>query len=244
MTRAGHAGDRAVKLFAFARGRPGVARDQLAGILGQAHASLATDPELSRLVRRAVVNVAVPSEEVPMAFSDVDAVAELWFGSLGDLLRALESDGYRALADASAPALEEDATILLAAEESVQFDRGFGEVKFMGLSRRHPSMTHEEWVRYWIDVHGPLAHGIPEFTRYYGRYVHNYVLELDHPSLNGQRDFDGIVEEWVESAEAMAQCLSEPSYLERVRPDELAFVDFERSHMVLAREEVVYDAAG
>jgi hypothetical protein len=58
----------------------------------------------------------------------------------------------------------------------VQFDRGFGDVKFIGLSKRPASMAHDQWLRYWIEVHGPLAHGVPEFTRHYGKYVHNYVI--------------------------------------------------------------------
>ena len=118
----------------------------------------------------------------------------------------------------------------------MQFDRGGGKIKFIGLSRRSAEFaTREDWIRYWVDVHGPLAHGIPEFTRYYGRYVHNYVLPSDVGSRGRDPEYDGIVEEWLDSVEAFAQCLSEPKYLELVRPDELVFVDFARSHMLVTR---------
>lgn len=130
-------------------------------------------------------------------------------------------------------------TIVVAAEESVQFDRGFGDVKFIGLSRRPASMAHDEWCRYWIEVHGPLAHGVPEFTRYYGKYVHNYVIPIESDSAAGIDDYDGIVEEWLRSVEDFASCLEEPRYLEIVRPDELRFVDVARSRFVLATEHVI-----
>ncbi len=48
------------------------------------------------------------------------------------------------------------------------------------------------------------------------------------------------MEEWLESADATAQWLAEPTYLEHVRPDALASVDFSRSHMLLAEEHVVF----
>ena len=122
----------------------------------------------------------------------------------------------------------------------MQFDRGFGAVKFIGLSRRSARFaTREDWIRYWIDVHGPLAHEISEFTRYYGRYVHNYVLPSDIGSGGQRPEYDGIVEEWLESVEDFARCLAEPKYLEIVRPDEIAFVDFGRSHMMVTEEHVV-----
>jgi hypothetical protein len=42
----------------------------------------------------------------------------------------------------------------------------------------------------------------------------------------------------------MGRCLAEPAYLEHVRPDEVKFVDFARSHLMLAEEHVIYDRTG
>jgi len=121
-----------------------------------------------------------------------------------DLTAAIEAPRYRELLEASAERfVDRQSVIEVAAEESVKFDRGFGRVKFIGLSRRHPAMSHDDWCRYWIDVHGPLAHGIPEFTRYYGRYVHNYVLPVGLGPSGQLPEHDGIVEEWLESVEDM-----------------------------------------
>ena len=195
----------------------------------------------SRYVRRYVQNHAIPDPGISgFPPANFDGVAELWFDTADDLVAALRDPSYQdSVASSVDRFADRDSTILVAAEESVQFDRGFGEVKFIGLSKRPADFTHDEWVRYWIDVHGPMAHDIPEFTQYYGRYVHNYVVSLDAEAVATTEDYDGIVEEWIRSAEDFARCLEEPRYLEIVRPDELKFVDIARSHFLLAQEQLI-----
>ncbi len=213
-----------IKLFEFLRRAPGLPQDEFreAWIDHGGHAR--------RGGVRYVQNHAIPGAAVPhLTLSDFDCADEHWFRSVKEVAAGADSD----LVDPAA-------TIRLVAEESVEFDRGFGKVKFIGLSRRAARFaTREDWIRYWIDVHGPLAHAIPEFTRHYGRYVHNYVLPSPIGAGGDDPDFDGIVEEWVESVDDFVACLREPKYLEIVRPDEVRFVDFARSHMMLAEEHVV-----
>jgi EthD domain len=216
-----------IKLFEFIQRAPNLHRDEFRRAWQEHGARRA-----GRGVGRYVQNHAIPDALIPeLTLSDLDCADELWLDGLDAVAEALE--------EAPPDLVDVERTIRLVAEEAVQFDRGFGEVKFIGLSVRHPRMSHDEWIRYWVDVHGPLAHGVPEFTRYYGRYVHNYVLPSDVGTGGRTPEYDGIVEEWLESAEAMASCLAEPKYLEIVRPDELEFVDFSRSHMMLTEECVI-----
>jgi uncharacterized protein (TIGR02118 family) len=232
-----------IKLFVFVKRKPGLTAEEFGRGWYEEHAPLTlAAPGFRRHVRRYVQNHAIPEAAVPgLTLSGFDGVAELWFDGV-DHLRATLADPEAEQVEVRAQRFADtQSAIRVMAEESVQFDRGFGSIKFIGLSRRHPSMSHGEWRRYWIEVHGPLAHGIPEFTQYYGRYVHNYVL----PGDDGQEpEYDGIVEEWLESVDAFSRCLSEPRYLEEVRPDELAFVDFARSHLVLAEERLIYEPGG
>lgn len=233
------------KLFAFLKRKPELDDDEFWSYWFDVHAPfVASAPAFQRHARRYVVNRALPGAAISeLTLSDLDGAGELWFETLDDLMATVGDPAFSTPVEADVAKFADPArTILLACEESTQFDRGFGKVKFIGLSRRHASFGHAEWCRYWIDVHGPLAHGIPEFTRYYGKYVHNYVL-ADDPAAADALEFDGIVEEWLESAEAMAKCLAEPKYLEFVRPDEVKFVDFARSHMLLTEEHVIYDVA-
>ena len=215
-----------IKLFEFVRRAPGLSQDEFRAVwLDQARQG-------RRRGLRHVQNHAIPGAAVPeLTLSDFDCADELWFGSIEDASAGADSD-----------LIDPAATIRLVAEESLKFDRGFGTVKFIGLSRRSAEFaTREDWIRYWIDVHGPLAHDIPEFTRHYGRYVHNYVLPSAVGAGGDDPDFDGIVEEWLESVAEFVACLQEPKYLEIVRPDEVKFVDFARSHMLLTEEHVVHD---
>ncbi len=234
------------KLFVFLKRRPRLSPDEFFRYWHDVHAPLLLeDPDFARRARGYVLNVAIPGAQVPgLELSDFDGVAEVWFDGLDELLAAVGSAGHRSAGRSSAERfVDPGRSLRLVAEDAVQFDRGFGRVKFIGLSRRHPAMSHEEWCRYWVDVHGPLAHGVPEFTRYYGRYVHNYVVPLDDERFAKPGEYDGIVEEWLDSVEDMATCLAEPKYLEIVRPDEVKFVDFGRSHLLLTEEHVVLDQA-
>jgi hypothetical protein len=231
-----------IKLFSFLQRRPELTHEEFRDMWSAFGERLLDVPELDTLVRRYVQNRAIQGAAVPeLTLSGFDGAGELWFDSLDDLEAAVRLPGYRAaIASDGARFADPVRAIRLAAEESPQFDRGFGEVKFIGLSKRSAEFTtREDWIRYWIDIHGPLAHGIPEFTRYYGKYVHNYVLPSDAGSGGQTPEYDGIVEEWLESVEDFGRCLAEPTYLEFVRPDEIKFVDFAGSHMMVAEEHVV-----
>jgi hypothetical protein len=231
-----------IKLFTFLQRGPELAHGEFRDRWSDFGERLLEVPELAALVRRYVQNRAIQGAAVPeLTLSGFDGAGELWFDSLHDLESAVRLPAYRAaIASDEARFADPGCTIRLAAEESPQFDRGFGEVKFIGLSKRSAEFaTREDWIRYWIDAHGPLAHGIPEFTRYYGKYVHNYVLPSDAGSGGLTPAFDGIVEEWLVSVEDFGHCLAEPAYLELVRPDEIKFVDFAGSHMMVTEEHVV-----
>jgi EthD domain len=231
------------KLFVFVRALPGLEPETFWREWGLAvDELLSTDP--GRMARRALENRAVTGAgPPPLPLSPFDGAYELWFDDLAGVEAVLADRRCRDCLETRAAAVTEpDSTLVLAATEAVQFDRGFGEIKFMGLSRRAATFaSRDEWIRYWVEVHGPLAHDIPEFTRYYGRYVHNYVMACAGATGGLEPPFDGIVEECIESVDAFARCLSEPRYLETVRPDERRFVDFERSHMLLVRENALLE---
>ena len=232
-----------IKLFVFVRAAPGLAPEAFWRAWGAAFADLlATGP--GRMAGRAIENRAVTEAGPPeLPLSQFDGAYELWFDDLAPVEAVLADSRCRECLEKQAVGVTEPAsTLILVAQEAVVFDRGFGAVKFMGLSRRAATFTtREDWVRYWVEVHGPLAHEIPEFTRYYGRYVHNYVIGCAGATDGLAPRFDGIVEECVESVDSFARCLSEPKYLEIVRPDEQRFVDFERSHMLLVREHEILE---
>jgi uncharacterized protein (TIGR02118 family) len=229
-----------IKVFEFLARRPQLDHESFVRAWADEHAPVATAALGGRL-RGYVQNRAVLEPGIPVfPVASFDGVEELWFDNREDAAAALVDPVY---ARELRPSLERIAdpavSILVAAEEAVQFDHGWGGIKFIGLSQRHPGMSHEEWCRYWIEVHGPLAYAVPEFARYYGKYVHNYLLQEPLGPVAPRSDFDGIVEEWLESTEAFARCLQEPGYLAVIQPDEQRFVDVAGSRFVIAEEHVV-----
>jgi hypothetical protein len=198
--------------------------------------------ELGAAATRCVENRVIREARVPgVEFSALDAIYELWFADAAGAAAALADDGWRGrLLAGSGPLATPTATLVLAAREAVQFDRGAGAVKFIAFPKRNPRFaTKAEWIDYWAAVHGPLAHGIPEFTRYYTRYVHNYTLPCEHASGGLEPACDGIVEEWVASVVAFASCLAEPCYRDVVAPDERHFLDLDATRLVLATEREI-----
>jgi uncharacterized protein (TIGR02118 family) len=44
-------------------------------------------------------------------------------------------------------------------------------IKVIGLLTRRPELTHEQFVKHWLEVHGPLAHAVPGVRRYVQSHI-------------------------------------------------------------------------
>lgn len=81
-------------------------------------------------------------------------------------------------------------------------------IKSISLLTRRDGMTHEQFVRHWVEVHAPLAHRVPGLRR----YVQSHILEErkrpDIPSIDVE--VDGIAELWYDDRDAMARALATP----------------------------------
>ena len=80
-------------------------------------------------------------------------------------------------------------------------------IKFTECVRRLPRLSHEEFLDYWLNTHGPLVKGLAADLRM-GRYVQSHTIA--HPIQDAiqknrgtGKPYDGIVEVWYESREAM-----------------------------------------
>jgi uncharacterized protein (TIGR02118 family) len=74
-------------------------------------------------------------------------------------------------------------------------------IKSISLLTRRPELSHEEFVRQWVDTHAPLAHAVPGVRR----YVQNHILDerrrADIPTT--EIAVDGIAELWYDDRAAM-----------------------------------------
>ena len=232
------------KLLVVVQGRPGLTGEELWAALDRELAELCAGPG-ARHIRRAAASSRIPGASVPgVTFSDYDGMLELWFAGPGRLDATGSDPLWRGRLDEVLGRLAiAERTIVLGTQEVLQLDRGPGAVKIIGLARRSERFaTHDEWASYWRDVHSPLAHAIPDVTRHYLRYVHNYVVGAAYATGGQEPPFDGVGEEWFASVEEYAACLAEPEYVAQIAPDDAVFLDLGRSHLLITTERVVFNA--
>jgi len=108
-------------------------------------------------------------------------------------------------------------------------------VKFMGLLKRKPGMTREEFWKHWREVHAPLVLRTTPGLR---RYVLNPAVIL--PS-GREFQYDGIVEIWYDNLEALREVRKWESTPDgkAVIDDGNNFIDHSKSVNVVVEETVI-----
>lgn len=113
---------------------------------------------------------------------------------------------------------------------------------------RLPSLTREEFQRYWRETHAPLVKAAAPHLGI-ARYIqcHTVAHPLVGPSADARgmphgegEEYDGVAEIWLADAHADAEPSAEAAEHARVLlEDEARFIDFTRSRMFITRENVV-----
>ncbi len=81
-------------------------------------------------------------------------------------------------------------------------------IKRISLLTRKPELTHEEFVRHWLEVHGPLALSVPGIRRYVQSHIQGESVRADIPVTDVE--IDGIAELWYDSVDAMERSSATP----------------------------------
>ena len=71
------------------------------------------------------------------------------------------------------------------------------------LLRKKPTLTDEEFAKYWLEMHAPLAKTIPDLRR--------YVVNVVKRPPNKEPDFNGAVELWFDDVASMKKAFSSPA---------------------------------
>jgi len=119
-------------------------------------------------------------------------------------------------------------------------------LKLVFALRRLPTLSREEFQRYWYETHGPLVRRHAKALRI-RRYVQLHTL--DDPinaalqeSRGAEEPYDGVAELWWESREDLAQALA-TSEAQQAAPelleDERRFIDLARSALWLGTERPI-----
>jgi uncharacterized protein (TIGR02118 family) len=81
-------------------------------------------------------------------------------------------------------------------------------IKSVSLLTRKPGLTHDQFVRHWLDIHAPLAHAVPGIRRYVQSHILEERTRADIPATDVE--VDGIAELWYDDREAMARAMATP----------------------------------
>ena len=115
--------------------------------------------------------------------------------------------------------------------------------------RKRPEMSHDEFYRYWADVHGPLVQaradvlGIVKYQQVHT--AHSQARDDAYRARNGGswETFDGIAEVWFDATVRPADVT--PEQVARAQQDllddERRFIDLASSPMWLGVEKVFVD---
>lgn len=114
---------------------------------------------------------------------------------------------------------------------------------------RLPNLSHEEFLDYWFNNHGPLVKSHREALRIV-RYVQNHPTpqpDLHDPVRGAEADpkgYDGIAELWWDSKEDILAALETEEGREAGRSlleDEKKFIDVARSPLWYNQEQVIFE---
>jgi uncharacterized protein (TIGR02118 family) len=81
-------------------------------------------------------------------------------------------------------------------------------IKSISLLTRKAGLTHEAFVKHWLEVHGPLAHAVPGLRRYVQSHIIEERTRPDIPST--ELAVDGIAETWFDDRAAMERAYASP----------------------------------
>ena len=106
-------------------------------------------------------------------------------------------------------------------------------IKLLAVLHKRADMSREEFVRYWREVHAPMAQRM-EGVR---RYVINPALE---PFAPGATAFDGVAELWFDDAVAARRAFGSPVGIATTQ-DLAKFAQPDKLQIVIAEEITVID---
>jgi hypothetical protein len=122
--------------------------------------------------------------------------------------------------------------------------------KLVFCVRRHPSLSVEDFQRYWLDRHGPLVRSLwekgtfPGMVRYVQSHTDYAASEHVRASRGAKEPYDGITEVWFDPAKqggddgvrAASAAAGKILY-----EDEATFIDFANSAVFMTTEHVIFE---
>ena len=99
--------------------------------------------------------------------------------------------------------------------------QGNSMIKRASLLARKPEISHEEFVKHWVEVHAPMARACPGISRYTLTIVKSSSTRKDVAPFEIQ--VDGIAELWFKNQAAFDLYQNSPA-TKRLRDDGATFI--------------------
>jgi uncharacterized protein (TIGR02118 family) len=107
-------------------------------------------------------------------------------------------------------------------------------IKTITMACRKEGMTRQEYNKYWLEKHGPLAARLIPNVK---RYVQNHIIEV--PGMKS--DIDGIVEMWYDDVAAWQQSLAAIRNSPELMKDAMNFAMMKAGAEWVVEEHVIFD---
>lgn len=102
-------------------------------------------------------------------------------------------------------------------------------IKMLALLTRRPEFTHEQFVKHWLEIHGPLAHAVPSVRRYVQSHIVGTRTRPDIPETDVE--VDGIAELWYDTTEDAQRAAASPE-MKRLTDDGALFIGRIKSYVI------------
>jgi uncharacterized protein (TIGR02118 family) len=102
-------------------------------------------------------------------------------------------------------------------------------IKSLSLLVRRDGMTHEQFMKHWVEVHAPLARKVPGIRRYVQSHIVDERRRPDIPPIGIA--VDGAAELWYDDREAMGRALASPQ-MKALHTDGALFIGRIQSYIV------------
>lgn len=104
-----------------------------------------------------------------------------------------------------------------------------------------PGLSQDAFGRYWRERHGPLVAGSPGYEAWRRRYVQNHIVAAG--PLGGAVAFAGMAEFWL-PGDNEDEFAATAIYQDRIRVDEMKFIDMDHTVSMSAVEHVAKPGRG
>ncbi|KAF2420966.1 hypothetical protein EJ08DRAFT_728041 [Tothia fuscella] len=113
-------------------------------------------------------------------------------------------------------------------------------IRITSCIHRKEGVSKEDFYKYWTQVHGPMAtdfmkrHGVNLFEQYHATDETKSLGNAMAAAAGREMlSYDGLTDAYVHDFKTFEDAFKDPEYLEKIRPNELAFIDVDSLQMTI-----------